>query len=284
VARLAAGGRHGLAQSVFQTGGNGGSALGPLAATFIVLPFGQASVAWFGVLALAGIALLWRVGRWHGRVVARLPPVADLPASKTGPGRRVGMAIAILIILVVSKSVYIASLTNFYMFFLIARFDVSVRSAQLHLFAFLAAVAVGTLGGGPLCDRIGRRAVIWLSILGALPFTLLLPWVNLYWTGVLAVIVGLVLSSAFSAILVYAQELVPGRVGLVAGLFFGLAFGIGGLAAAGLGRMADLTSLETVYRGCAVLPALGILTALLPSEPQKPRKATTAPPLPGVEV
>ncbi len=176
---------------------------------------------------------------------------------------------AVLIALVVSKSVYIASLTNFYMFFLMERFGVSVRVAQLHLFAFLAAVAVGTFAGGPVGDRIGRKAVIWVSILGVLPFTLLLPWANLFWTGVLTVVIGLILSSAFSAILVYAQELLPGRVGLVAGLFFGLAFGIGGLAAAGLGRMADLTSLETVYRACALLPALGLLTALLPADAAK---------------
>jgi FSR family fosmidomycin resistance protein-like MFS transporter len=271
VARLASGGQHGLAQSLFQTGGNGGSALGPLAATFIVLPLGQASVAWFAVLALAGIALLWRVGRWYGQATNALPvsPAATRPETHALTALQVRVALAVLVTLVVSKSVYIASLTNFYMFFLMERFDVSVRVAQLHLFGFLAAVAVGTLAGGPIGDRIGRTAVIWVSILGVLPFALLLPWANLFWTGVLALLIGLILSSAFSAILVYAQELLPGRVGLVAGLFFGLAFGIGGLAAAGLGRMADLTSLETVYRLCAWLPALGLLTALLPAEPVK---------------
>jgi FSR family fosmidomycin resistance protein-like MFS transporter len=275
VARLASGGQHGLAQSLFQTGGNGGSALGPLAATFIVLPLGQASVAWFAVLALAGIGLLWRVGRWYGLATSTLPvgPAATRPAPHALTPRQVRVALAVLVTLVVSKSVYIASLTNFYMFFLIERFDVSVRVAQLHLFGFLAAVAVGTLAGGPIGDRIGRTAVIWVSILGVLPFTLLLPWASLFWTGVLALLIGLILSSAFSAILVYAQELLPGRVGLVAGLFFGLAFGIGGLAAAGLGRMADLTSLETVYRVCAWLPALGLLTALLPAEPVNTRPA-----------
>jgi FSR family fosmidomycin resistance protein-like MFS transporter len=273
VARLASGGQHGLAQSLFQTGGNGGSALGPLAATFIVLPFGQTSVAWFAVLALVGIALLWRVGRWYGRTAAALPSGdgATPPRTHAFTPRQVRVAMTVLVALVVSKSVYIASLTNFYMFFLMERFDVSVRVAQLHLFGFLAAVAVGTFAGGPIGDRIGRKAVIWVSILGVLPFTLLLPWASLFWTGVLAVLIGLILSSAFSAILVYAQELLPGRVGLVAGLFFGLAFGIGGLAAAGLGRMADLTSLETVYRLCALLPALGLLTALLPSEPARAR-------------
>ncbi|MCC7044151.1 MAG: MFS transporter [Acidobacteria bacterium] len=275
VARLASGGQHGLAQSLFQTGGNGGSALGPLAATFIVLPLGQTSVAWFAVLALVGIALLWRVGRWYGRTAAALPAGTGAPrrAAHDFTPRQVRVAMTVLVALVVSKSVYIASLTNFSMVFLMERFDVSVRVAQLHLFGFLAAVAVGTFAGGPIGDRIGRKAVIWVSILGVLPFTLLLPWASLFWTGVLAVLIGLVLSSAFSAILVYAQELLPGRVGLVAGLFFGLAFGIGGLAAAGLGRMADLTSLETVYRLCALLPALGLLTALLPSEPKRARVA-----------
>ncbi len=270
VARLASGGRHGLAQSLFQTGGNGGSALGPLAATFIVLPLGQTSIAWFAVLALVGIALLWRVGGWYRRTAARLaalpaPAAPATAATRLRPGQ-VRLAMAVLVTLVISKSVYIASLTNFYMFFLMERFGVSVRVAQIHLFAFLAAVAVGTFAGGPIGDRIGRKAVIWVSILGVLPFTLLLPWANLYWTGVLAFIIGIVISSAFSAILVYAQELRPGRVGLVAGLFFGLAFGIGGLAAAGLGRLADVTSLATVYHLCAFLPALGLLTALLPAE------------------
>lgn len=274
VARLASGGRHGLAQSLFQTGGNGGSALGPLAATFIVLPLGQTSVAWFALLALVGIALLWRVGGWYGRTTARIataPAPAKSPhaaMAHLSPGR-LRVAMAILVTLVVSKSVYIASLTNFYMFFLIERFGVSVRVAQLQLFAFLAGVAVGTFAGGPVGDRIGRKAVIWVSILGVLPFTLLLPWANLFWTGVLAVVIGVVISSAFSAILVYAQELLPGRVGLVAGLFFGLAFGIGGLAAAGLGKLADVTSLATVYQICAVLPALGLLTAFLPAEKRR---------------
>ncbi len=274
IARLASGGRHGLAQSLFQTGGNGGSALGPLLAAFIILPFGRTSVAWFAVVALAGIALLWRVGAWHSR---RTEQLATTRGARTRPRhhltrRQVQGALTILVTLVISKSVYIASLTNFFMFFLIERFGVTVRDAQFHLFAFLAAVAIGTFAGGPIGDRVGRKAVIWVSILGVLPFTLALPYADLFWTGVLTVIIGLILSSAFSAILVYAQELVPGRVGLVAGLFFGLAFGIGGLAAAGLGWMADVTSLEAVYRVCAFLPALGLLTALLPAEPRADRR------------
>lgn len=271
VARLASGGQHGLAQSLFQTGGNSGSALGPLLATFVVLPFGRPSVAWFAVVALGGMLLLWRVGEWYGRVMTRVASTPVVPAARVPPPRpftrrQLRTALGVLVVLVISKSVYLASMTNFYMFFLMERFDVSVRSAQLHLFAFLAAVAVGTFAGGPIGDRVGRKAVIWVSIVGALPFALLLPYANLSWTPVLAILVGLILSSAFSAILVYAQELVPGRVGLIAGLFFGFAFGIGGLAAAALGWLADVTSLSTVFRICAVLPALGLLTALLPPE------------------
>lgn len=273
VARLASGGRHGLAQSLFQTGGNGGSALGPLLATFVVLPFGRPSVAWFAVVALAGMLLLWRVGDWYGRTVATAVTARPTVATIHAPSplrrltrRQTRTALAVLVTLVISKSVYLASMTNFYMFFLIERFDVSVRAAQLHLFAFLAAVAIGTFAGGPIGDRVGRKAVIWVSIVGALPFALLLPYASLTWTPVLAILIGLILSSAFSAILVYAQELVPGRVGLIAGLFFGFAFGIGGLAAAVLGWLADVTSLATVFRICALLPALGLLTALLPAE------------------
>lgn len=282
VARLASGGRHGLAQSLFQTGGNGGSALGPLMAAFVVLPFGRTSVAWFAAVALAGIALLWRVGRWYGRTTAAFA-TSPLPArSAAGAGRLhlspadIRRALTILIVLVISKAVYLASMTNFLMFFLIERFDLSVRSAQLHLFAFLAAVAIGTFAGGPIGDRVGRRVVIWVSILGVLPFTLALPWANLPGTAVLTVCIGLVLSSAFSAILVYAQELVPGRVGLVAGLFFGFAFGIGGLAAAGLGWLADVAGLDTVFKLCALLPALGLLTAWLPADTRRDRIRTDA--------
>jgi FSR family fosmidomycin resistance protein-like MFS transporter len=283
VARLAAGGRHGLAQSLFQTGGNGGSAAGPLLATFVVLPFGRASLAGFSLVALAGIGLLWRVGRWYAPIAARGPvplpaaalPVAiaasaELPAPSPAARRPASShavrAFAILITLVISKAMYLACMTNYFTFFLIERFDTSVRTAQLHLFLFLGAVALGTFAGGPAGDRFGRKIVIWTSILGVLPFSLLLPWVSLTWTAVLAAIVGLVISSAFSAMLVYAQELVPGRVGLVSGLFFGLAFGVGGLAAAGFGWLADVAGLRTVFVLCSLLPALGLLTAWLPDE------------------
>jgi FSR family fosmidomycin resistance protein-like MFS transporter len=270
IARAASGGRHGFAQSLFQTGGNFGSSLGPLLAAFIVLPRGQASVAWFSVFALTAIVLLWRVGRWYAtvraasaaRVAAATPPAAL-------PDRDVRRALVVLLALVFSKYVYLASLTSYFMFFLIARFQVSVQAAQLHLFAFLGAVAAGTFIGGPVGDRFGRKYVIWGSILGVLPFSLLMPYANQFWTGVLSVIIGLVLASAFSAILVFAQELLPGRIGLVAGLFFGFAFGIAGLAAALLGWLADLTSIETVYRICAFLPAIGLLARYLPDSPRR---------------
>jgi len=271
VARLASGTRHGFGQSLFQTGGNGGTALGPLLAAFIVLPFGRSSVAWFAAVALIGITLLWRVGRWHAArsaaVAVRPAAGAAAPTPRIVLGRRqLQLAMAILITLVISKAVYLASMINFYMFFLIDRFGVTIQSAQLHLFAFLAASALGTFAGGPIGDRVGRKLVIWVSILGVLPFTIALPFANLFWSTILTILIGLILSSAFSAILVYAQELVPGRVGLVAGLFFGFSFGIGGLAAAGLGWLADVTSLQTVFRLCAFLPALGLLTAWLPRE------------------
>ncbi len=264
IARLASGGRHGLAQSLFQTGGNAGASIGPLLAAFIVLPRGRGSVAWFTTAALAAIVILWRIGSWyrtiglggvHRRDRAGRPPVSRAHARR---------ALAVLLALVFSKYIYLSSLTSYYTFFLIHRFHVSIQSAQLHLFVFLAAVAAGTFAGGPIGDRFGRKRVIWASILGVLPFTMALPYVDLFWTGVLSVVIGLVLASAFSAILVYAQELVPGRIGLIAGLFFGFAFGISGLAAAALGTLADATSIEVVYRVCAFLPALGILTAWLP--------------------
>jgi len=263
VARAASGGRHGFAQSLFQTGGNAGSSLGPLLAAFIVAPRGQRSIAWFALVALAAIVLLWRVGRGyshHG--IARAAAAGDRAHTLTDAHVRRGMAI--LLILVFSKYVYLASMTSYFTFFLIHKFHISVQSAQLHLFGFLGGVAAGTFAGGPIGDRVGRKLVIWGSILGVLPFTLLLPYANLFWTGVLSVVIGLVLASAFSAILVYGQELMPGRVGLVSGLFFGFAFGVGGIAAAALGRLADATSIETVYRLCALLPALGLLTAWLP--------------------
>ncbi len=264
IARLSSGGRFGFAQSLFQVGGNFGTALGPLMAAFIVLPLGQSSVAWFCLMALLGVALLARVGFWH-RVQA---PAAPRPHGATGPGLGRGQvvrAMAVLIALVFSKYFYLASFTSYYIFYLIHRFGVGTRAAQTELFVFLGATAVGTFIGGPVGDRIGRKSVIWVSILGVLPFSLLLPHVGLYWTIGLSVVIGLVLSSAFSAILVYATELLPGRVGMVSGLFFGLAFGMGGLGAALLGLLADARGIVFVYGVCAFLPALGILAALLPN-------------------
>ena len=265
VARMASGGQHGLAQSIFQVGGNAGSALGPLLAAFIVVPFGQSSIAWFSAVALLAMIILFRVGRWYG---AKL---ADLKARPRGTGtkpahtrKHIALSITILMLLVFSKNFYMASLTSYFTFYLIAKFQVSVQDAQIYLFVFLAAVAAGTLLGGPVGDRIGRRYVIWMSILGVLPFTLLLPYASLFWTAVLSVIIGLVLASAFTAILVYATELVPGRVGTIAGLFFGFSFGMGGLGAALLGQLADLTSIETVYKIVSFLPAVGLLAYFLP--------------------
>ena len=266
VARMASGGQHGLAQSLFQVGGNAGSAVGPLAAAFIVLPRGQRSVAWFSLAALLAIVVLWRVGGWYGRRRASVAGAAAVrgPTRAPVPVGQVRVALAVLIMLVFSKYIYLASLTSYYTFYLIHRFGVSVQTAQLHLFWFLGAVAAGTIIGGPVGDRIGRKRVIWVSILGVLPFTLALPYVGLMWSGVLSVIIGIVIASAFSAILVYAQELLPGRVGMISGLFFGLAFGIAGIGAAVLGRLADATSIEYVYHLCSYLPALGLLTGFLP--------------------
>lgn len=264
VARLASGGRHGFAQSLFQTGGNAGSSLGPLLAAFIVAPRGRHSIAWFALVAVAAIALLWRVGRWYAHAGIRRAASSYHQPDHGLSDREVRRGIAILLVLVFSKYVYLASLTSYFTFFLIHKFQIPVQSAQLHLFGFLAGVAAGTFAGGPIGDRVGRKVVIWASILGVLPFTLILPYANLFWTSALSVVIGLVLASAFSAILVYGQELLPGRVGLVSGLFFGFAFGVAGIAAAALGRLADATSIETVYRLCAFLPALGVLTAWLP--------------------
>src|SRR6201996_6421471 len=265
VARLASGGRLGLAQSVFQVGGNTGAAIGPLLAAFIVLPHGQRGVAWFSLVALVAIVVLTQVSRWYkprlGYLKKRSKQHADTGLSRA----RVVSAIAVLIALVFSKYFYLASFTSYYTFYLISRFHLSVRSSQIHLFIFLGAVAAGTLIGGPIGDRIGRKTVIWCSILGVLPLTMLLPYANLFWTGVLTVIVGMVLASAFPAILVYAQELVPGRVGMISGLFFGFAFGMGGIGAAILGRIADATSILFVYKICAWLPAIGLLAGFLPN-------------------
>jgi len=278
VARLASGGRHGTAQSLFQVGGTTGAAIGPLLAAFIVLPHGQAGVAWFSLLALLGIIVLMQVSRWYKDRLQHLQKTfAKHAEGATGlPRRNVALAIAVLVALVFSKYFYLASFTSYYTFYLMTRFHVSVRSSQIHLFAFLGAVAAGTMIGGPVGDRIGRKAVIWSSILGVLPFTLLLPHASLFWTGVLSVIVGFVLASAFPAIIVYAQELVPGRVGMISGLFYGFAFGMGGIGAAILGRVADATSILYVYRLCAYLPAIGLLTALLPNTSRSNRRDETA--------
>jgi FSR family fosmidomycin resistance protein-like MFS transporter len=267
VARMASGGRHGMAQSVFQVGGNAGSAIGPLLAAWIVVPNGQSSIAWFSAMALIAIAILWRVSVWYARArqAARARPRAAAAAGGTGLSRtRVALSVAVLMALIFSKYFYMVSLNTYYTFYLIERFHLSVQSAQIYLFVFLAAVAVGTLIGGPVGDRIGRKYVIWGSILGVLPFTLVLPYANLFFTGALSVVIGLVLASAFSAILVYAQELMPGHIGTVSGLFFGFAFGMGGIGAAVLGDLADATSITFVYRVCAFLPLIGLLTAFLP--------------------
>ena len=266
VAHLASGGRHGFAQSLFQVGGNAGSSLGPLLAALIVVPHGQGSVLWFALIALLGIGILSGVGRWYGN---HLSEARERPGSTAQPTRpissRVWFALAVLGMLIFSKYFYLASLANYYTFYLIHKFHLSIQGAQFHLFLFLFAVALGTILGGPIGDRYGRKLVIWVSILGVAPFTLALPHANLFWTGVLTVIIGIILASAFSAILVYAQELVPGKVGLIAGLFFGLAFGMAGIGSAVLGELADRTSIEYVFQLCAFLPLIGLLTAFLPN-------------------
>ena len=267
VARMASGGQHGLAQSLFQVGGNAGSALGPLLAAFIVLPRGQSSIAWFSLAALLAIIVLANVGTWSKkhRAAKAKSPAAHMEHRPALSSRKVVLSVAILIALVFSKYFYLASLITYYTFYLIQKFHVSVQNAQVHLFVFLGAVAAGTIIGGPIGDRFGRKYVIWGSILGVLPFTLLLPYANLFWTGILSVVIGLILASAFSAILVYAQDLIPGKVGMISGLFFGLAFGMGGVGAALLGELADHTSVDFVYKVCAFLPVIGLLTAFLPN-------------------
>jgi FSR family fosmidomycin resistance protein-like MFS transporter len=267
VARMASGGQHGLAQSLFQVGGNAGSALGPLLAAFIVLRRGQSSISWFSLAALVAMIVLANVGAWYKKVgpIQAKARVDDTERHAVLSKARTAAAIAILLALIFSKYFYLVSLTSYYTFYLIGRFHISVQSAQIHLFIFLGAVAAGTIIGGPIGDRIGRKYVIWCSILGVLPFTLLLPYANLFWTGVLSVIIGLILASAFSAILVYAQDLVPGKVGMISGLFFGFAFGMGGVGAALLGKLADLTDINFVYRVCSFLPLIGLLAGWLPS-------------------
>jgi len=266
VARMASGGRHGLAQSLFQVGGNTGSALGPLSAAFLVAIWGQHAVAWYAALALLGIVVLVNVGNWykhHG--LARIRHANKQIAATNLPRGKVLASIAILLLLIFSKYFYLASISSYFTFYLIHTFGVSVQVAQVHLFFFLGAVAAGTFMGGPLGDRFGRKYVIWFSILGMLPFTLLLPYANLFWTGILSVIIGMIMASAFPAIVVYAQELLPGKVGMVAGLFYGFSFGMGGIGAAVLGALADATSITTVYKVCAFLPLLGLLTVFLPN-------------------
>ena len=266
VARMASGGRYGLAQSLFQVGGNVGQSGGPLLIAFVVLSRGQSSIAWFSLIALLAIILLIPVSLWYRAHLTPKTEARQIRAVKSSLSpKKVRMSIAILVALIFSKHFYLSSINNYLIFYLISRFQLSVRAAQIHLFIFLASVALGTFVGGPVGDRIGRKFVIWVSILGVLPFTLLLPHANLFWSTILTVIIGLVLASAFPAIIVYAQELLPGKVGMISGLFFGLAFGIGGVGAALFGRLADLTSIGFVYNVCAYLPAIGLLTAFLPN-------------------
>jgi len=266
VARLASGGRHGLAQSLFQVGGNFGTAVGPLLAAFIVVPYGRQNVLFFILAAVIGIAILSYMGNWYNRhlIARRAKSVAKALVSPV-PRRMVQISLAILILLTFSKNFYMASFSSYYTFYLMDRFDLSIQSAQVHLFLFLGAAAAGTILGGPIGDAIGRKLVIWISILGVVPFTLALPYANLFWTDVFAILTGLIMASAFPAIVVYAQELLPGKVGMVAGLFFGFAFGMGGLGAALLGWLADHTSIAFVYQVCSFLPLIGILTWFLPN-------------------
>ncbi|MEQ1975397.1 MFS transporter [Xenorhabdus sp. SGI240] len=266
VARMASGGRHGLAQSLFQVGGNLGSSLGPLLAAIFIAPYGKGNISWFSLAALLAIVILLQVSQWYKMQHRVIFPLSSRTHSlPTLPRKTIINSFAILLLLVFSKYFYLTSISNYYTFYLMQKFGLSVQNAQIHLFIFLFAVAAGTLIGGPVGDRIGRKYVIWGSILGVAPFTLLLPYTSLFWTSILTVIIGIILASAFSAILVYAQELIPGKTGMIAGLFFGLAFGMGGIGAAVLGYVADKTSIELVYKICAFLPLLGIFTLLLPN-------------------
>ncbi|UVL98847.1 MFS transporter [Pseudomonas atacamensis] len=264
VARLASGGRFGLAQSTFQVGGNAGSAFGPLLAAAIIIPFGQGNVAWFGVFAVFALFVLYRISRWYANHLNLFKLKAGQAATHGLSKGRVTSALVVLGLLVFSKYFYMASFTSYFTFYLIEKFDLSVASSQLHLFLFLGAVAAGTFFGGPIGDKIGRKAVIWFSILGVAPFTLILPHVDLFWTSILSVVIGFILASAFSAIVVYAQELVPGNVGMIAGIFFGLMFGFGGIGAALLGHLADVHGIEYVYFLCSFLPLFGVLAIFLP--------------------
>lgn len=269
VARIASGGRHGFAQSLFQVGGNFGSALGPLIAAFIILPNGQSSVAWMAIIAVFGFIALTGVSRWYAEKHRQNKNKAPADRTLPLPQRRVLFAILVLILLTTTKNVYMASISSYFTFFVIEKFGVSVQDAQLMLFLFLGASAAGVFMGGPIGDRMGARFVIWFSILGVIPFALMLPYATLFWTCILTVVIGLIFSSAFSAIVVFAQELVPGRVGMIAGMFFGFAFGAGGIGAALLGVYADTNGIEYVYWLCSFLPLLGILTILLPNLPKK---------------
>ena len=269
VAQLASGGRKGLAQSIFQVGGNFGSSLGPLLAAVIIAPYGKGNVAWFVLAALLAIVVLAQISRWYSAQHRMNKGKPKATIINPLPRNKVVLAVSILLILIFSKYFYMASISSYYTFYLMQKFGLSIQNAQLHLFAFLFAVAAGTVIGGPVGDKIGRKYVIWGSILGVAPFTLILPYASLHWTGVLTVIIGFILASAFSAILVYAQELLPGRIGMVSGLFFGFAFGMGGLGAAVLGLIADHTSIELVYKICAFLPLLGMLTIFLPDNRHK---------------
>jgi len=273
VARLASGGLYGLAQSTFQVGGNAGSAFGPLLAAAIIIPYGQGNVAWFGLFAVFAILVQYGLSRWYRNHLNLFKLKQGSKATHGLSKRRVTFALVVLALLVFSKYFYMASFTSYFTFYLIEKFDLSVASSQLYLFLFLGAVAAGTFFGGPIGDRIGRKRVIWFSILGAAPFTLALPYVDLFWTGVLSMIIGFILASAFSAIVVFAQELVPGNVGMIAGVFFGLMFGFGGIGAALLGHLADIHGIEYVYTLCSFLPLLGILTIMLPSTGKRPSGA-----------
>ena len=265
IARFASGGRFGLAQSLFQVGGNFGQSMGPLLAAFIVVPFGQTSISWFAVGSLIGIIVLWQVGGWYSRLRAAQGNRKTASFVSPFPRRKVMWALAVLTLLVLTKNAYIASLSSYYTFYAIHKFGVSVQMSQVMLFLFLGASALGILLGGPFGDRYGQKAMIWFSIVGVLPFTLALPYANLEWTMVLTVLIGLILSSAFSNIVVFAQELVPGRVGMIAGIFFGFAFGMGGIAAAVLGVVADMKGIDFVFQVCSYLPLLGLLTVFLPN-------------------
>jgi MFS transporter, FSR family, fosmidomycin resistance protein len=265
IARLASGGRYGFAQSVFQVGGNLGTSMGPLLAALIVVPFGQPSIAWFSSIAFLAIIILWRIGYWYRPQIAAKKFAAIEPHPDAPDSRRVKLALMVLVALLFSKQLYVSSLSSYYIFYLIDKFSVSTQAAQLYLFLFLAANAVGVFFGGPLGDRFGRKYVIWFSILGALPFTLALPYAGLYTSAVLTVVIGLIISSATSSIIVFAQELMPHRFGMISGVFFGVAFGIGGLGAAVLGEVADHTGIAFVYQVCAFLPAIGLLAVFLPN-------------------